>query len=298
MRFRLNTAPFRGSVAVLACLANPALAMVKAESGEPRAADGQAALVAAYRSDLKDMTIAVPVYLSRAEGELLARHLGLRVDVFMHAESRKTPGGIIPLAHCATFNTAHARTAPLALLLHGRHFSLLRPADRDAECAYARVDGGGLLVEAGEPLPDRHGAFKRVPADGNCLLSALFFIAHGHYPSRGEIGTLREIVASGLSDAQVRQAVADLRADLIQNAAFSPFERGTFASCGPRVSGLLRADPSFRAARERQLALDKDRHPWQPPGPAADEGKAEGKAKPGVREQVDLDAAIARALAS
>jgi len=296
MTLRFDPTPFRLSIAAVACLASPALAMVRVQPGQPGAPEGQASLVAAYRSDLKDMTIAVPVYLGLAEGELLARHLGVRVDVFMHAESRKTPGGIIPLARCATLNAARARTAPLALLHHARHYSLLRAADSDAECAYAALDGAGLLMEAGEPLPDGHGAFRRVPADGNCLLSALFFIAHGHFPDLGEVGTLREIVASALSTAQVQQAVADLRADLIQNAASSPFERGTYLTCGPRVSALLRADPTFRAARERQLAPYLDWMPGTGHGSKVVEDKAGGKARPAVGEQLDLDIAIARSL--
>jgi hypothetical protein len=223
----------------------------------PEPDPARAALHRAYRLDLVNLELKPPVFLNQNAASIIARDLNLGVAILVVSHGASHQGRPLLELGALINEKKEEHSSPYLLLCDGGHYSLLlaseAPQERDG---YYLLDEGvhksyaEAVVDPGEGF----GAPRRIPADGNCLITSLHFLKHGRFPDPSEIIRLRGLVAGGLTEEQVADALGAMRSDLILHAAETPFEGGTFPGYGPLASSLLReSDPEFIARRENIL---------------------------------------------
>ncbi|BDU70902.1 OTU domain-containing protein [Mesoterricola silvestris] len=193
----------------------------------------------AYLADLAGTAM----FLGVVAGEILGDHLGVQAPILIQQEPLL---GELPfLAEAASqVGTGTLPPAPArAIRFHGGHYSVLIPTPRDAAPEFTTASGR-TFVETGEALPG-DPEIRRVPADGNCLATSVFFLAHGRFPTGAEMRDLRQLVVARLRETpgKVDELVRDGMAVILHGAP--PVFAGCFASWGPRFTRALLLRPEF-----------------------------------------------------
>ena len=242
-------------------------------------------LEAAYRADLADMDH--PMFLGLDEAQILCDHLEMGVEIYRVDGNGPASVHGPAITNCAILNAdALEDDNQYILLFHQRHFSVLAPREEAEISQYAEWLGDfpEQYVEVGEELEQ---GYRGIPADGNCLITALYFVANERFPNRRNVAKLRARVAARLTPEQIRHGIQEMIDDLITNAAERPWEAGRFAGWGPRTSAQLATIPEFMAARERVI------EPLRQAQKAMEAAAAQREAE---EEPLELEAAIALSL--
>jgi len=250
----LPPAPDLASVPPLQLLTSPPPPGSSAGAPEPDSA--RAALHRAYRLDLVNLELKPPVFLNQNAASIIARDLNLGVAILVVSHGASHQGRPVLGLGAQINEKKEDSSSPYLLLCDGGHYSLLLPSEAPQERdGYYLLDEGvhksyaEAVVDPGEGF----GAPRRIPADGNCLITSLHFLKHGRFPDPPEIARLRGLVAGGLTDEQVADALGAMRSDLIHHAAETPFEGGAFPGYGPLTSSLLQESDSEFMARRKQV---------------------------------------------
>jgi hypothetical protein len=228
-------------------------------AGAPEPDPAQAALHRAYRLDLVDLELKPPVFLNQNAASIIARDLNLGVAILVVSRRASHQGRPVLELGAQIDEQKQEPSNPYLLLCDGGHYSLLLPSEAPQERdGYYLFDEGvhksyaEAVVDPGEGF----GAPRRIPADGNCLITSLHFLRHGRFPDPAEIARLRGLVAGSLTGEQVADALSAMRSDLIHHAAETPFEDGAFPGYGPLTSSLLQdSHPEFMARRKQVLEV-------------------------------------------
>lgn len=219
-------------------------------------------LEAAYRDDLANTHY--PMYLDVAEGMILAGLLKVGAEIYQVAPGRAGAGtGATQIVHRATFNEeALDDASALRLLCHGRHYRVLEPAETEQTGSYFEqleyASRPEYYRETGEPVGGVPGQVKPVPADGNCLITGLYFLKHERFPTQDEVAGLRHLLAAQVTPAQIRQAIEEMVLDLLENAGVREWADGRFPTWGPNLSAMLLEDPGFTHHFQRAGASSRD----------------------------------------
>jgi hypothetical protein len=245
------------SVPPLQLLTSPTPPSSGAAAPEPD--EARAALHRAYRLDLVNLELKPPVFLNQNATSIIARDLNLGVAILVASRGTSHQGRPVLELGAQIDEKKEEPSSPYLLLCEGGHYSLLLPSEAPQERdGYYLLDEGvhksyaEAVVDPGEGF----GTPRRIPADGNCLITSLHFLKHGRFPDPAEIARLRGLVAASLTEEQVADALGAMRSDLIHHAAETPFEGGAFPGYGPLASSLLQAsDPDFMARRNQVLEV-------------------------------------------
>ncbi|GEM_PF-3771431 len=229
--------------------------------------------VDALREDLAESRM----FLGHDEGQVLARLLGLTVDVHMILEDRSGPRtddlGRTVIGIRSRFGAGDAPTLRhdgLALLSVQRHYTVLRPAF-PAEVARYVTTSGLPCVEITRPGPGSQGSAPRVPvipSDGHCMIASLHYLGHGEVPSLEQVRAYRRRVADGLAPEVLAALAKEVAEDILKEGR-PLLPDGCFAGLGPRFSLALRADPEwslrYDSQKEAERLLDLGSS-WLPEG--------------------------------
>ena len=250
------SAPELTSVPPLQLLTSPP---PSSSAAAPEPDEARAALHRAYRLDLVNLELKPPVFLNQNAASIIARDLNLGVAILVASRGASHQGRPVLELVAQIDEKKQDPSNPYLLLCAGGHYSLLLPSEApQVRDGYYLLDEGvhksyaEAVVDPGEGF----GAPRRIPADGNCLITSLHLLKHGRFPDPAETARLRGLVAGSLTDEQVADALGAMRSDLIHHAAETPFEGGAFPGYGPLTSSLLQAsDPEFMARRNQVLEV-------------------------------------------
>jgi hypothetical protein len=184
------------------------------------------------------------MFLGHEEGQILAAHLDLTVDVHIPLQGRRDSANRIRIDARSRFGGGEPgppREDGLILLLRGRHYTILRPASPAEEAPFVLMDGTPCIeltrtVAGGEaPL---------IPNDGHCLITALHFLKHGTVTA--PVRAYRRHVADQLSCRALNAMAGELAEEVIAGPhGIEP--DGCFSTLGPALSLCLNWDRDFIA---------------------------------------------------
>jgi len=229
-----------------------------APSGLPGSDSTRSELHVAYRLDLMNMHLRPPVFLNQDAAMIIANELQLGVSIFVVAHDAIHQGRPVLEVGAQIDEKQEGASSPYLLLCDAGHYSLLLPSEAPPQFMGFYLHEAGIYKGYGETALDPgkgiEGGPRRVPADGNCLITCLHFLKHGRFPDPSEIFRLRSLVSGKLTEDQVADALGAMRSHLILHALETPFEGGAFPGYGPLTSDLLQTrDSDFIARRRKAL---------------------------------------------
>jgi hypothetical protein len=232
------------------------------------------------------MELRPPVFLNGDAAMIIAKDLQVGATILAVAPGDTHQGKPV-LGVAARIPGA---SGPHLLLCKDAHFSLLLPVEGPPGSIDSYLSDDGTFTGCAEvAVATGEGpgtVLRRIPADGNCLITSLFFMKHGRFPEPHETARLRWLVAFSLSDEQVTDALGAMRSDLIGHAVERPFEGGRFTGYGPLASALLcETDQDFMTRRGQNLETHRK---------LAVQAEAAGRTFLAHRHAGELAAAMAR----